>query len=101
MAERDDNTEKEFGKKRIASSEWENPLLGATEKYQSILRDQAELLKQKYPDPTLDEVFNYMESRIISLAPMVLFDGTLKDLGTKADDEVLAGSSFLGIFQGN
>jgi hypothetical protein len=88
MAEREIG---EFGNIRTASSEWRNPLLGDTGRYQRILTAEAELLKQKYPDPILGEVFDKMESRIISLAPMVLLDATLKDLGVEVKDEVLAG----------
>ena len=87
-------TERKIDKKgdqRTASSEWVNLLLGDARKYQKILHNQAEQLKEEYADSTLSEIFDDMETRIISLAPMVIFDRTLQDLNIEADDEVLAG----------
>jgi len=76
---------------RIASSELNIPLLGDTLKYRNILRSQKEYLQEKYPDPALRSIFEGLESRIISIAPMVLFDRMLEDLGVEPEEKLLAG----------
>lgn len=81
----------ERDKSRIASSELNIPLLGDTLKYRNILRSQKVHLQEKYPDPSLHSIFEGLDSRIISIAPMVLFDRMLEDLGMKSEEELLVG----------
>lgn len=81
----------ERDKNRIASSELNNPLFGDITKYSDILQAQKENLKIKYPDPILESAIDGIDSRIISIAPMVLFETMLQDLGLEPDEELLGG----------
>lgn len=81
----------ERDKQRIASSELNNPLFGDITKYGNILRAQKENLQKKYPDPILRSTLDGLDSRIISVAPMVLFDTMLKDMGLESNEKLLAG----------
>lgn len=81
----------ERDKNRIASSELDNVLLGNVSEYSTILHKQKVYLQEQYPDPALYAVFEGLDSRIISLAPMVLFDGLTRDLGLKSNEKLLAG----------
>ena len=81
----------ERDKSRIASSELNNPLFGDIAKYRDILTTQKEILNRNYPDETLRIMVEGIDSRIISIAPMVLFDTLSQDLGIKSDERILAG----------
>lgn len=78
-------------KERIASSELNNPLFGDVTKYSNILRIQKGYLQEKYPDSALQSALEGLDSRIISIAPMVLFETMLDDLGSDSNEKLLAG----------
>lgn len=76
---------------RIASSEVVATLLGDVSRYRKILSVQKKILQKKYPDPVLKSMFDGIDSRIISICPMVLFEAILCDLGIEAKEDSLAG----------
>ena len=78
-------------RERIASSEVETILLGDTSRYKNILLTQKNFLQDEYPDPVLQSAFEGLDSRIISIAPMVLFDCMLSDLSIESREDLLAG----------
>lgn len=81
----------ETDRKRIASSELDNPLLGDTTRYRNILLAEKEGLQKRYPDIALQSALDGLDSRIISIAPMVLFETMLKDLGLESNEKLVTG----------
>lgn len=66
-------------------------MLGDYSKHKNILLAQKSFLQDKYPDPVLQSIFEGLDSRIISITPMVLFDCMLTDLGIESREDLLAG----------
>lgn len=82
---------------RIASSQMADSILGNLSRYQKILTEEKDKLKEAFPDEAiLDSLFDGISGRIINLCPMVLCDRMCIDiLGREAPDNLLAGIGLL------
>lgn len=72
------------------SSALKEQLYGDLSRYQSILRPYQSLLIKKYPNDSLEKIFNLLDKKVIALAPMALCDALLADLSKTATKKELA-----------
>lgn len=76
---------------RVASSEIAFELFGDLTKYQALLAVQKQGIISAFPDVNLTTHFNALDTRIISLCPMVLCHSLLSDLSLPCPDNLLTG----------
>lgn len=72
-----------------STSAGKRALFGETEKYRALLVPVAERLIRQYPQPEFVDPWRSLPDRSISIAPMLLCDALVSDLGGRVSETVL------------